>query len=229
MTRRAGVLPLRSSPWLVAAFAGALLFTADLVGIETHATASEDRSLDLSVHQTFGPASYRLFELITTLGGGAVRVALIALIALGLLVTRRWWSMALTIIATGGAAILFEVIKLLVRRPRPHLFPPAIHADGFSFPSGHATDACAFALIGVYLLWHLSERRALTLLVGLLFLVFVLLVGLSRLVLGVHYPTDVVGGYCLGTAWVAVAVAILAPALDAERTRAELPHIGVTE
>lgn len=228
MTRRVAVLPVRSSAWFVAALAGTLLFAADLGGVETHATASQDRSLDLSLHHTFGPASYRLFELITTLGSGIVRIPLIALIVLGLVVTRHWWSAALTVVATGGAAILFEVIRLLVRRPRPHLFPPAIHGDGFSFPSGHATDTCAFALIAVYLLCHLSGRSALSLLGGTVLLLYVLLVGLSRLVLGVHYPTDVIGGYFLGAAWVALTITF-APALDDGRTRALLRRIGVVE
>lgn len=226
---RGTLMPVRSSPWLLAATAGALLFAADLAGFETHATAAEDRSVDLALHHTFGPASYHVFELITTMGGSFVRIPVIVLLVLGLVITRHWWLAMLTVVATGGAAILFQVIKLLVQRPRPHLFAHAVHADGFSFPSGHATDTFAFALVTVVLAWYLSQRRALTVLVALLFVIYVLLVGLSRVVLGVHYPTDVIGGYCLGTAWVAATVAILARGLDAERARAELRPSRVME
>jgi undecaprenyl-diphosphatase len=164
--------------------------------------------------------------VVSTLGSGAVRVALVALIVLALAMTRYWWSAGLTVAATGGAALLETLIKLVVSRPRPHLFPHAVPADGSSFPSSHAGNACAFALVTVYLLWHVSGQRGLTMLSATILVAFILLVGLSRVVLGVHYPTDVVGGYALAGAWVTLLLTLIAPALREEAMHASLRRHG---
>jgi undecaprenyl-diphosphatase len=198
-----------------------------LIDVELGATGAEDRSLDLSLHSAFGHPSYRFFELMSTVGGGTVRVVAIALIVLGLAITRRWWSAILAIVAVEGAGLLETLFKLLVGRPRPHLFPHVVQAGGSSFPSGHATDTCALALVAVYLVWHLWGRRSLTILAGALLFILTLLVGLSRIVLGVHYPTDVAGGYALGAGWVALMVALFAPALHGETTRAHPHRAGI--
>jgi undecaprenyl-diphosphatase len=208
--------------WIVSVLLSGVLFAADLTAVESGATMSRDRSLDLSLHATFGSSFYRFFEAISTLGGGVIRIAVIALIVVAFVSARYWWSAALLVVATGGAAALETIIKLVVERPRPHLFPHAVAADGSSFPSGHATNACAFALVAIYLLWHVFQHRGLTAAAAVLLIGFVLLVGLSRIVLGVHYPTDVLGGYALAVAWVGSAIAFFAPALNAETMHAFL-------
>jgi undecaprenyl-diphosphatase len=215
--------------WVPPALLSGALFAADLTGVESGVTMSRDRSLDLSVHGAFGPSFYGFFEVMSTLGGGVIRVAVLALIVVALVVARYWWSAALTVVATGGAAGLETLIKLVVGRPRPHLFPHVVAANGSSFPSGHATNACAFALVTVYLLWHVFQHRGLTAAAAVLLIAFVLLVGLSRIVLGVHYPTDVLGGYALATAWVATIIAFFAPALSAETMRAFLRHYDLVD
>lgn len=222
MRMHAGRAEARPLLWIVPVLLSGALFAADLTGVESGATRSRDRALDLSLHATFGSSFYRFFEAISTLGGGVVRIVLIGLIALALVIARYRWSAALLVVATGGAAALETIIKLVVERPRPHLFPPAVAADGSSFPSGHATNACAFALVTVYLVWHVFRHRGLAAAVAVLLIAFVLLVGLSRIVLGGHYPTDVLGGYALAVAWVGSAIAFFAPALSAETMHAFL-------
>lgn len=212
----------RPIPWIVAAVLCAGLFAVDLAGVESGITTARDRSLDLALHATFGSSFLRFFEAVSTLGRGVVRVALIAVIVVALVIARYWWSAALTVVATGGAAALETLLKLVIGRPRPHLFAHVVTADGSSFPSGHATNACAFALVTLYVLWHVVQHRGLTAAAALLLIAFVLLVGLSRVVLGVHYPSDVVGGFALGGAWVGIVIAFFAPALSAETMRAFL-------
>ena len=229
MTRWRSGVPIRPLPWFSTAFVAATLFAGNVAAVETRATATDDRALDLSLHHTFGPASYHVFELITTLGGGVVRISIIALVVLGLVLLRRWWSAAFTVISAGGAALLGELIKLVVARPRPHLFPHAVHAGGYSFPSGHATNVCAFALVAVILAWQISGRWMHSALIGVLLVVYVLLVGLSRIVLGVHYPSDVIGGYFLAVGWVALTVALFAGGLNHEQSRALSRHIDVVD
>jgi undecaprenyl-diphosphatase len=108
----------------------------------------------------------------------------------------------------------------MVGRPRPQLFSHAVYASGSSFPSGHATDTSCFAMVAVFLVWHLSGHRGLAAIAGVLLLAYAILVGLSRVVLGVHYPTDVLGGWMLGVVWTALVLAVFAPALqDAHAAR----------
>ncbi len=214
---------------MVAAVLCAGLFAVDLAGVESGITTVRDRSLDLSLHATFGSSFFGFFEAVSTLGGGVIRIALIAVIVVALVVARYWWSAALMVVATGGAAALETLLKLVVGRPRPHLFPHVVTADGSSFPSGHATNTCAFALVTLYVLWHVVQHRGLTAAATLLLIAVVLLVGLSRIVLGVHYPSDVLGGYALGVAWVGSAIAFFAPALKAETMRSFPGRYGLLD
>jgi len=107
----------------------------------------------------------------------------------------------------GGAVALYDIVKPLVGRPRP---PSSIwigHYSGAAFPSGHATAAVAlYAALALILSMGASyERRALVWSGAAL---VVLVVGASRVYLGAHWLTDVLGGYALGAAWVAVLVTI---------------------
>jgi undecaprenyl-diphosphatase len=96
---------------------------------------------------------------------------------------------------------LNNALKLSFARPRPDLVLPAVRVFTTSFPSGHATmSAITYLTIAVMLARTHSEisiRIYFLALAGLL----TVLVGLSRIYLGVHYPTDVVAGWCVGTAW----------------------------
>lgn len=89
------------------------------------------------------------------------------------------------------------VSKLLVQRARPVVDDPISHAPGFSFPSGHALNIAVFATVMVFLLWPLlspAARRAAVASAA----VVVVAVGLDRVFLGVHYPSDVIAGILLG-------------------------------
>ena len=102
----------------------------------------------------------------------------------------------------GGGWVLYEVIKLVVMRPRPANC--LISTAGWSFPSGHATMATIFFLLLVYLhrvkTFNIIKEALLLSIVILL----ILLVGISRIYLGVHWLSDVFGGYALGSVWVII-------------------------
>jgi membrane-associated phospholipid phosphatase len=102
-----------------------------------------------------------------------------------------------------SGALVDRLVKEIVARPRPHLFGGALHASGYSFPSGHAMNAAIFCGVVIQLTWVLTRRRNIVGMVAAIVVTFTLLIGLSRIVLGVHYPTDVLGGYLLGTTWLA--------------------------
>ena len=93
--------------------------------------------------------------------------------------------------------VISEVMKLIVQRVRPELDPPLALAPGYSFPSGHALNITVATTVVLLLLWPLlsAGRRVLAVVVAVL---VVLAVGLDRIFLGVHFPSDVLAGYVLG-------------------------------
>jgi undecaprenyl-diphosphatase len=104
-----------------------------------------------------------------------------------------------------GSPILNELLKLLFHRARPD-FHRLIKINGYSFPSGHAMSA--FAVYGVlsFLLWrHIPTRWGRTLLI-VTSIIMILTIGISRIYLGVHYPSDVIGGYFASGCWLAIAI-----------------------
>jgi undecaprenyl-diphosphatase len=109
--------------------------------------------------------------------------------------TRALWA-AITVLIGWG---LGNVVKQVVGRARPVVENAVDHAPGYSFPSGHATNTTVAAIALVVLLWPLLRRRGRVVATSLA-VVVTLLVGLDRVMLGVHYPSDVLGGYLLGGA-----------------------------
>jgi undecaprenyl-diphosphatase len=138
---------------------------------------------------------------VTALGGGTV-LTLVTLAVCGfLLLVRRFRSMVLVLIATVGGAVLNFVLKEAFARPRPSVVPHLTEVSSESFPSGHAMlSAIVYLTLGA-LLAQLTERRRLKLYVLGVALLLTFLVGLTRVFLGVHYLTDVFGGWMAGLAW----------------------------
>lgn len=155
---------------------------------------------------------------------GTVPVIILATAAVGapLAWNGRWFDSALLIAADVGAALLSMVTKHLVGRARPTAFFRT-SATGYSFPSGHTLNATCLALALGFILWHLPWRRAAKVAGSLGLAVYVACVGASRLVLGVHYPTDVLGGLLLGLAWVTLLAALFRVAERRWGARRSLP------
>lgn len=119
----------------------------------------------------------------------------------------RWLDTAFLIATTLGAVLLSAVTKHLVGRARPTAFFRT-SATGYSFPSGHTLNATCFALALGIVLWRSPWRRAAKIAGSLGLVAYTLCIGASRIVLGVHYPTDVLGGFLLGVAWMALLAAL---------------------
>lgn len=149
-----------------------------------------------------GPAWVRGVGLdITALGGHAIIILVAAAVGLFLALKRQWRAMWLVLAASVGAAALSALSKHLIGRERPDIVPHLREVTTPSFPSGHATLAAAVYLtLGAVLAQVVTGRwaRAYCLLLPM---VVVVAVGISRVYLGVHYPTDVLGGWALGLAW----------------------------
>jgi len=146
---------------------------------------------------------------ITTLGTGTVLLMIVCVAALFLTLTKHKYSALLLLVATSGGLLLDMVLKLQFNRPRPHVFIWGTQAFGSSFPSGHAMGATITYSTVAYLAARLHRRawaRWLTMSVALL---VILLIGVSRVYLGVHYPSDVLAGMIMGLAWAAFCMATL--------------------
>jgi membrane-associated phospholipid phosphatase len=136
--------------------------------------------------------------------GAPSRLSPIGLLAAGIFLYRGWRRGALLVVVTlAGAWIVDSGLKLLYGRARPEPFFDYYPAPAsYSFPSGHSLfSVCFFGGLAV-LLTHRINSRVLQTVVWLVALVLILLIGASRVYLGVHYPTDVVGGYAMGVTWV---------------------------
>jgi undecaprenyl-diphosphatase len=167
--------------------------------------ASFDRNVvDTVNHAVAGQrAAVTVLTAITNLGGRAVLFWLITVSAATMLIRRNYQLTAYLVVTGLGALALDPAIKLLVGRLRPMVPTPVATAPGYSFPSGHTLNATVFYGVMLLVFLPIIPPRLRKLATGLA-IAIVLLVGISRVALGVHYPSDVAGGWLLGVAWLAM-------------------------
>jgi undecaprenyl-diphosphatase len=138
---------------------------------------------------------------VTSLGSPAV-LTLITVAALGFLGLKRQWSAALFVLGSicGGSVVSFAV-KDFVQRPRPDFVAAVAQTQTYSFPSGHAfLSAVTFLTLGA-LLARMQRQAEVKIYLLAVAITITVLVGISRVYIGVHWPTDVLAGWCAGAAW----------------------------
>jgi len=155
------------------------------------------------------PAEVQFFLAVTFLGTSLFLVPLSIAIVVVLLLRGRWRLAAAWVITQLVGLVLIEKTKLAFDRLRPSFNGEFTTEDSYSFPSGHALGSLvAFGMLAYLFAIHVrrpAARRAGIVIAAAL----VLLIGFSRMFLGVHYFTDVLGGYALGAAWLAFALALI--------------------
>ena len=147
-----------------------------------------------AISLVFGPTTFRI--------AGVVVAVLLA-------VRRHVRLAAFVIVGILGGSLLDGAVKLLAGRHRPVLAHPVAHSPGLSFPSGHALGSLVGVGVLLLVFWPVMRRPVRRAAVASSVLV-VLAVGFSRVALGVHYVSDVVGGWALGAAWLLVVAAAFA-------------------
>ena len=149
-------------------------------------------------HAQATPARDRSVVAITTLGGPVPMVVCEVVVVAALFLWRRRREAKFLAIAGGGAALLNVCAKLFFSRQRPQLWETIVTEKSFSFPSGHSIGSMSFAAALTLLAWRTRWRWP----VAIAALSFAITIGLTRLYLGVHYPSDVAAGWCAALVWV---------------------------
>lgn len=148
----------------------------------------------------------RWMELFTWIGSGipVVIITILSMVVLYVFLRHRRELLFLGCVIA-GSAILNSLLKLMFQRARPTIHR-IIEVSGYSFPSGHSM--AAFSLYGglAFLIWKHIPTAAGRVLMIIVSAMFILMIGMSRIYLGVHYPSDVVGGYFMSGCWLAVCI-----------------------
>lgn len=154
------------------------------------------------------PELDRVMIVISELGYSYILGIIVLTVLLTLAYYRRRLVITGMLVCLGGAAFLIFLLKHLFERSRPELFR-VVEASGCSFPSGHAmVSLCFYGLLAFLIARHIHRWRW-RLAVGTLAVALVAAIGVSRVYLGVHYPTDVVAGYTAGAMWLAFCISLL--------------------
>lgn len=152
---------------------------------------------------------------ITALGGNTVLIILSLLVMIYLYIVQKRELVWVVLLATGGAILLSLLLKSGFARPRPDLVTHATMVYTSSFPSAHAmVSASVYLTLGV-LLARIHQNRLMKTFIIIASVFLTLIIGVSRIYLGVHWPTDIVAGWAAGVVW-AVACCYLARRVDTQ-------------
>ena len=191
--------------YLVGGATIAIAGTAAFVELASHVRSGATQAFDESVMRWMGAHRIEWIERslieITALGTGLVVMMIVVISALFLIATQHRFSAFLLLVASAGGIVLNAVLKSSFDRPRPQLFEWLTEPSSSSFPSGHAMSSAIVYFTVAYLIARLEKRRWMRVVTILSSLLIVLLISVSRLYLGVHYPSDVLAGMIIGLAW----------------------------
>ena len=153
------------------------------------------------------PLSIRFWDACTSLGGAFLILVGVAFVVAALLAGRPRLAVivAITLIAS---ALFTDLVKDYISRPRP-TGGPLVPAPGYSFPSGHTLNSTATYGLLAFVAWRSRLPQAIRVAAVIVGVTVPILVGLSRIALGVHYPSDVLGGWLAGMAFVAFGAVLI--------------------
>jgi undecaprenyl-diphosphatase len=192
----------RREKLLAVVLVGFVLPWAGFVGLAqkvwTEGGFARDKTVLRFLYRNASPEQDKLAVALANAGDSGPMIALGMLIVGGLLLRHRRTQALVFAVSVGGSMLLTQVLKTSFARPRPDLWVSIKPAVTYSFPSGHAMDTAAIAAAVAFLLWQYRGHWSLWPLAP----IFALGVGWSRMYLGVHYPSDVLGGWLSATGWV---------------------------
>jgi undecaprenyl-diphosphatase len=138
---------------------------------------------------------------ISAMGGFTIVWLFTVVVSAFLALVRSWRALFVFLLSVGGASVLGTVLKLSIHRDRPSVVPHLVEVSTSSFPSGHAMISAATYLTAGALLAYSQPSRMVRLFIHGVAIAVTLSIGLSRVYLGAHWPSDVLAGWSFGTAW----------------------------
>jgi undecaprenyl-diphosphatase len=199
--------------FLVAGFAIALAGTLGFAELAEHVNSGATQAFDdrvliwLGAHRN--PMTDTMMLEFTALGTATVVLVIAGIASLFLVLNKHKYSALLLGVATAGGLALNMVLKIGFHRPRPQVVVWGTQAFSSSFPSGHAMSAAIVYSTVAYLAARLQKHLWAKLVTMLAALVMIVMICISRLYLGVHYPSDVAAGVTIGLAWAGFCMATL--------------------
>jgi undecaprenyl-diphosphatase len=179
--------------------------------LATLVVAGDTLNIDLyirdAVHRWASPTCTSFMVAVTVLGS-VLFLAAASAIAFGCFYWARWRRNAAALVGVmGGAVVLDNGLKYAFHRLRPEPFF-GIAPESYSFPSGHALYSCCFYAVLANALASRTRSRVLRVCIRFVALLLTTAIGLSRIYLGVHYPSDVLGGYIVALFWISAVIVI---------------------
>jgi undecaprenyl-diphosphatase len=172
----------------------------------------ENTNFDMRVFESIAPfvndTNTRIMRFITFFGTGEFLVPANVILAVFFLVKKhRWYSLRVPVVSLGSFIVMSSAKHLFSRaRPDDPVFKAAM---GFSFPSGHAMSSMTFYGLLVYLVWKNVDNVILKWILTFLLVIFIHLIGFSRIYLRVHYASDVMAGFSLGLIWLVLSLTVM--------------------
>lgn len=159
------------------------------------------------VQQVKGPSA-NILRLLTHLGG-AFFVISITIILICVIKNKKYSICIVTNLM--GVTVLNQALKFMIQRPRPDEIDRLIQENGFSFPSGHSMASMAFYGLLMYFAYKNVKSTKLKCGIYILLAIVILLIGISRIYLGVHYASDVLAGFCLSILYLVAFIKLVIP------------------
>lgn len=210
-------LRLAHPPWSPRAAIGLVTVALALIGgwwLVDALWLADPPPPDVAGHEAFVEARTPMLVSVATAVTRLGDLSVVAVIGAALAGLARWregrWDLAVLIVTVVvGVLAVTNVVKELTDRTRPD--GALVDVLALAFPSGHASRAAAVCAIAGWLAWRLARSRLLRVSAVALAVATAAAVGVSRLVLGVHWPTDVLGGWLLGGLWTLAALRLTRP------------------
>lgn len=182
-----------------------LLFTMLAQEVMEAETLGFDTAVLTMIHKIANPTLNGLFLGVTNLAG-AVFIGIITIaLAVGFYMRHEIYNSLYILLTLGGTLVLNTTLKIFFKRTRPELWSLLVVEKSYSFPSGHAMISMALALTLIVLTYY-SRARWFSIILGAF---YVVLIGFSRLYLGVHFPTDILGGWLISSVWILLATRLM--------------------
>lgn len=197
----------RRSIWIFLAVSCVVIFTALAVNIHSTLINTFDQTLIGAIQGMESPGLTKLMLFITWIGSTkqVIVIAIITMLILYFILKHRMelWMLFIT---CAGSALLNIFLKTRFLRDRPTLHR-LIEETGYSFPSGHSMAAFTLYCTIAFLVWKHMPNTASRVMTVLLSSFLIVAIGVSRIYLGVHFPSDVIGAYFISGCWVSLCIA----------------------